>query len=102
MKRKEIVVPPTRFEFQAFNRPDCYYLRELAMDREPRCFNGIVYFRQCRVVAEVIEEPTDILYARLLKLWHGSDNFHDTGPLKAAAASIGRELPPGEFGRDAK
>lgn len=104
MKRKKIIPPLVeRIEFQAFNKPDCYALKSMRDHfSEPSCFNGIVHFRQCRVVAELMEEPTDILYARLLKLWHQSDNFHDDKPLREAAASIGRELPSGEFGKDAK
>lgn len=65
---------------------------------EPSCFNGIVSIRKTRVTIEAIEETTDVLFERLLKLWRESDNFHHRKPLHCVAQALGRELPSGEFG----
>jgi len=58
----------------------------------PSCFNGNVSIRKYKVTIETVDEPVDVLAARLQKLWEESDNFHHVGPLKMEAAKIGYEL----------
>lgn len=61
-----------------------------------------VKFRRYRITVEVIDEPVDVLKARLVKLWRGTSNHHDRPKLVAAAKTIGVALDPEEFGADVK
>jgi len=55
----------------------------------PSCFNRAVHVRRYRVVAELIEEPIEIIRERLLALWAMSTNHHDANPLKEEAHKYG-------------
>lgn len=59
---------------------------------QPSCFNGIVSYRKYRVTVELIDEPHDVLEARLRKLWEECDNHHNWTPLKNAAKELGVDL----------
>ena len=67
------------------------------LQKEPSCFNGIVRIKRYRVTVEEIEEPVEVLQARLQKLWEESDNMHHYNPLVLAAKELGIELT-GPFG----
>lgn len=60
--------------------------------REPYIVNGEVGFERYRVTVERIEEPDEVLVARLVDLWETSDNIHDMTPLKKAAKALGATL----------
>lgn len=63
----------------------------------PSVFNGIVNIVKYRITVEIIEEPTEIIHARLEDLWRKSDNYHHHGPLQEAA-KIHNYLFTGAFG----
>ena len=82
---------PTRLEFETFRPIDQFGQRGLQSE-QPSCFNGRVSIRKYRVVVEVIDEPDEIMIARLRKLWIECDNMHQWQPLRAAAKRLGVEL----------
>lgn len=87
----------TRIEIETFQHP-YYKLYNLgAIDAEPSCFNGDVRARKWKIVAEVIDEPVDVICARLQHLWEMCDNMHHYGPLTLAFEKLGRS-PVGSFG----
>ncbi len=79
---------------ETFRQPCSYDIRDWDGPRfkEPYCFNGIVAVRRYRITVEQIEEPVEVLGARLQKLWDESDNHHDHDPLRTMAERIGYEL----------
>lgn len=87
--------------FEGFGDPT-YYARKVLHQREPSCGNGVVDIYRFRVTVERIEDPVEVLKARLLKLWRETDNHHHWTPLKAAAAKLGYELPRDEMGVERK
>jgi len=68
-----------------------YSLNALKSDK-PTCFNGVVNVVKYKVTVEVIEEPIEVIHARLQELWDKSDNHHHYDPIKQAAAKHGYEL----------
>jgi hypothetical protein len=68
----------------------------------PSVGNGNVRVRRYRVTVERIDESVDVIHARLLKLWHASDNHHEWSPLRAEAAKYGLTLEIADVGRDRK
>jgi hypothetical protein len=100
--RKPKVEPPhvpLSLMVETFCNP-AFEVGRLACSRwvEPDCFNGAVYFRRYRVIAEEIAEPAEVLRERLVKLWRESNNHHDWQPLVAAAAEVDLTLDPKDFG----
>lgn len=98
-KRKKAEAPPpqpTRWEVETFSRPSQWQLNSMAMD-QPSSFNGNVQIRRYRIVAELIEEPHEVLCERLQKLWDECDNHHHYAPLAAEAGRLGYTLQ-GQFG----
>lgn len=93
--------PPTRYELETFRRVGPYLLMTLDQP-EPDCFNGMVMFRKWKVTMEMVDEPADVLYARLLKIWRKSRNHHDVQPLQQEARKLGMELPYDQRGADYK
>ncbi len=91
--------PEFPISFETFRRIDGYQ-RERLKDTSPSCFNGQVFIRRYRVTIEEIDEPTEILRARLTKLWRECDNHHHWGPMQALAKSLGFELDHKEFRQD--
>ena len=82
---------PYRTEFETFRKPGLWTLREMTQD-QPTCFNGVVSIRKYRVTVEEIEEPKEVLEARLRELWAECDNHHYWAPLERAAKALGIEL----------
>lgn len=60
--------------------------------RVPSCFNGFVQVRRYRTTIEIIDEPVEILRARLQQLWDECDNHHHWTPLRNAAHGLGVTL----------
>jgi hypothetical protein len=73
---------------ETFREPSYFSLSGL-VQREPDAFNGAVHVRRWRVTVELIEEPREVLFERLQKLWDECDNHHLWQPLRAAAERIG-------------
>ena len=88
-----LTIQPVLHEFGGL----AYPMSDLERNTEPSCMNGRVNFRMHRVTVEVVDEPKDVLAARLQKLWATTDNHHHRGPLRKAAESIGYALV-GEMG----
>lgn len=99
-KRKPTTPPKPEFPWtvETYMRPSAYRITQ--SDEKPDCFNGIVSVRRYRVTAEIIDEPKEVIAARLLKLWRECDNHHHFSPLRNAAAQIGIELPHDQLGKD--
>lgn len=75
----------------------------------PSCFNGIVSVDRYQIRIEKIDEPDDVIEARLKKLWRESEpNHHHVHPMRAYAMKrLGwdhnravRELPSEDQGKD--
>lgn len=78
---------------ETFSRPF-----NIHVQKEPSSFNGEVRFRKTRITIEQIDEPKQVLEARLQKLLDECDNYHHWEPLKKAAKSIGYTMI-GEVGK---
>jgi len=93
MKTKKII--------ETFQPVDSWREEQLTK-KEPWCFNGWVGIKKYRITIEEIQEPKDVLAARLRKLWRECDNHHHWRPLQGVAKEIGIELthekrrPPGK------
>lgn len=98
MSRKR--TDPDREVVEVFGFPR-YFVQGLrtSRSREPSCFNGEVAFERYRVTVERIEEPDEVLVARLVDLWETSDNIHDAPPLQKAAKWLGASLTTGRGSR---
>lgn len=90
-------VPPPRLlprlplAVETYRPPDDYGMRQLRQDA-PSCWNGEVRIRRYQVRIEEIEEPVDVLAARLQKLWEECDNHHEWTPIKSEARKLGVSL----------
>lgn len=63
---------------------------------EPSCFNGCVRVVKYRVTVERVEEPDDVVRARIQALWDTCDNHHHRGPLRDMARTYGMSLSYGK------
>ncbi len=68
---------------------------------QPSAFNSMVRVERFRVTVEKIEEPIEVIQARLEKLWVDSDNHHYYNPLKDMALKLGYTFK-GQFGENRK
>ena len=85
---------------ETFRDPRGWTLTSLVAS-EPAAFNGIVQVEKWRIIAEKIDEPREIIFARLETLWRQSDNYHHYDPLARKAEELGYTFT-GEFGQDRK
>lgn len=101
-KKQEILEPiePTKVEFETFQRIGSYQVNQLKMD-EPSCFNGDVRVRKYRIAVELVDEPPEIVGARIQAMWDACENLHHWEPLKNAARKVGWTLK-GEAGNKKK
>lgn len=83
--------PAFPITFETFRRPGHWERRSLEHSG-PSCFNGIVNVQRYRVTFEEIEDPDEVIVARIEKLWKESTNHHDWDPLRIVAARYGFEL----------
>ena len=67
----------------------------------PSCYNGYVFVHKDLITIERVDEPAEVVHARIQKLWDESDNHHDFEPLASAAKRLGYALI-GSRGRNAK
>lgn len=100
-KAPKLPPPPPTSEIVTFRDPRGYWLENLAKT-EPSCFNGIVSIKKWKVAVTAVEEPVEVLIARLRKLWRECDNHYHWQPLKSVAAKLSIELDPDECGKDRK
>lgn len=83
--------PPSRVEFETFRNVGSYE-RDQLTDSVPSCFNGMVRVRRYRITIELIDEPVEVIHARLIEMWAAETNRHNWGPLRAEAARYGLDL----------
>lgn len=69
---------------------------ELDQWRQPEisCFNGSIKVRRYRVTIEEIEEPPEVIEARLIELWETCTNHHHRAAIDAVAKRNGVTLDP--------
>lgn len=80
--------------FETFRKVGSYERSNLEL-KEPSCFNGFVSIKKYKITIEEVEEPKEVLAARLQEMWDKSDNHHNWQPLVNAAKSIGYEFTTG-------
>ena len=100
MSARKPTPEPARIEFETFRQIGAYTISNLHQT-DPSCFNGDVAVRKYRVTIELIDEPTEVIAARLQQLWDECDNYHHAGPLQVAAKAIGYTLV-GSYGSKRK
>ena len=59
---------------------------------QPSCFNDNLRLRKYRITVELVEEPKEVIAARLQDLWDNSDHYRHSDLLRAAAAELGYKL----------
>lgn len=104
MAKRKTKVPVDVYpkSIETFRKVDSWDLRNMQYRAEgPDCFNGIVSIKKYKVTVELIEEPVEVYWERLEKLWLECDNHHHWEPLKQAAKSVGYEFK-GERGSQKK
>jgi hypothetical protein len=77
-----------------------YQTHDWRREQEPSCFNGIVSVRRYRITVEEIDEPKEVIAARIVKLWRECDNMHHIQPIKIAAKRYGVELNHDDYAKD--
>lgn len=90
MKKKQIDPYEKPMMFTTFQDPEFAVRRSVLI--APNVWNGEVHVRQYIVTIERMEEPKEVIRARLQKLFEESENHHEWGPLQGAAHSVGVEL----------
>lgn len=91
---------PQRLSFETFREVGAFERSSLKRD-DPSCFNGWVNYRKWRVTFEPVDEPIEVLQARVQELWENETNSHHRFPLRAAAKELGFELQ-GDMGAKAR
>jgi len=76
---------------ETFKKIGAYELGSLKQN-EPSCFNSSVQVTKTRITVEEIDEPIEVIHARIKKLWHENINFHHRSPLRKIAEKYGLEL----------
>lgn len=84
MSKRKVIPQKPKYPkvFESFSEPwniDAY------ARNEPSAFNGGVHVRIYRTTVELVNEPIEVIHERLEKLWLICDNWHNWGPLQAAA-----------------
>ena len=77
--------------FETFREIGSFELRQLTQEN-PSCFNGMVRVEKYRVTVEKVEEPVEVIRARLQKLWDECENHHHREPLVRAGMKYGLDL----------
>ena len=85
---------PYRIELETFRPFDAWAAGQYKQD-EPSCFGGFIRVRRYRIVCEEIEEPREVICARLQALWDIGTNFHHLEHIKIEAERLGYELNGG-------
>ena len=80
--------PQFPLQFETFRLFDRYQQRALTRD-EPSVFNGVVEVKRYRVTVEEIQEPEEVICARLQRLWDENENFHNSRDLLRIAREYG-------------
>lgn len=78
-------------EFETFREFGNWEIGNMKSDK-PGCFNGNVVVRKNKVTIELVDEPLEVIQARIKQMWDDCDNHHHRQPLRAAAKEYGLEL----------
>ncbi len=65
------------------------YEKSNMLQQEPSCWNGNVRVRKYRITVELIDEPEEVIQARIQKLWDECTNHYNWAAIKSAAALEG-------------
>ena len=77
--------------FETFRKIDAHEKRQIAKD-EPSCFNGMVRVRKYKITTELVDEPIEVIQARIQKMWDECTNHHNWNSLQKEAAKYGLTL----------
>lgn len=91
LKTKTVEIPD-RVSFETFRDVRGSHNVGEMISKEPTVFNGNVSVRKFKVTIELIDEPIEVIQARIQKLWDVCENHHYWGPLQAAGKKYGIEL----------
>jgi len=87
--------------YEGFGGADPSSATRLHLSSAPEYWNTIRMHR-VRVTIEVLEDPVEVLAARLLELWETSPyNIHHSDTYKRLSKEYGIVLPPGTRGKRA-
>ena len=78
-------------EFETYRKIDGFIKNNL-VEENPSCFNSKVSARKYKVTIELIEEPQEVIQARIQKLWDECTNMHHRDPLREEAEKYGLKL----------
>ena len=94
-KKKDLPKPhePYRIEMETMRQPWAS-AREISVSMlaSPDAFNGCVHVRKYKVTVEMIDEPIEVIQARIQELWDNCTSHQLWEPLKHMAARYGMEL----------
>lgn len=96
-KKKQVKAEETKIELETFMPIGFYEIRQMEQE-EPSNFNGWVRIKKYKVTVEVVEEPKEVLYERLLDLWEKCEGYRYREPLILAAKELGYELDDNRCG----
>lgn len=77
--------------FESYRAIGSFELMNLTQ-KEPSCFNGMVRVVKYKITVEEIEEPRDVIQARIQKLWDRNTNYHNWGCLERIGKIYGMNL----------
>jgi hypothetical protein len=85
-----------KVEFETFYDIGNYEINNLKQE-QPSTFNGMCRIRKLKVTIELVEEPIDIIHARLEEVWLHCDNWHNRECIEAEARRYNYTFK-GDFG----
>ena len=77
--------------FETFRKLGSYERMNL-LQKEPSRFNANVRVVKYKITVEQIDEPLDVIQARIKKLWDECDNRNDRPALKEVAKKYNMDL----------
>lgn len=77
--------------FETFKEIRSFEIYNLTQ-KKPSCFNSMVRVRRYKVTVELVDEPKEVIQARIQKLYDETTNMHYREPLKVEAKKYGFEL----------
>ncbi len=82
---------------ETFLEPGYYFLSQ-SVTASPSRHNGCIEVERYRITIEKIEEPAEVIRARIVDLWETCDNHHHRAPLRTKAGEYGLDLPWETYG----
>lgn len=95
--KRRLPAPPVaadeRREFITFRPVSDYQVSDMGQN-VPSSFGGMVRVRRYRVTVELVDDPIEVIRARIVDLWERCDNHHEWSAIRAEAARYGLDLEP--------